>query len=47
MNQENVEEFTEKDKFLLFQEKIYVPTKLRREIITEQHKCYAQPENRP
>ena len=34
----NVKEFTEKDKFLLFQEKIYVPIKLRKEIIAEQHK---------
>ena len=31
----DVEEFTEEDKFLLFQERIYVPIRLRSKIITE------------
>ena len=34
----DIKEFAKKDKFLLFQEKIYVPIKLRKEIIAEQHK---------
>ena len=38
LSQENVEEFAEEDKFLLFQGRIYVPAKLYREIIAEQHK---------
>ena len=38
MGQRNIEEFAEEDKFLLFQERIYVPTSLRKKIITEQHK---------
>ena len=32
-----VKEFAEKDKFLLFQGKIYVPIKLRKEVIIKQH----------
>ena len=38
ISQGNVKEFTEEDRFLLFQERIYVPTKLRSKIIAEQHK---------
>ena len=38
ISQGDVKEFTKKDKFLLFQGEIYVPTKLRSEIIAEQHK---------
>ena len=35
ISQGDVEEFTKKDGFLLFQRRIYVPIKLRREIIIE------------
>ena len=38
MSQGNIKGFAEKDKFLLFQKKIYVPAILRSEIIAEQHK---------
>ena len=38
ISQGDIEEFTKKERFLLFQEKIYIPTSLREEIITEQHK---------
>ena len=34
----DIKEFIKKKGFLLFQEKIYVPTKLRKEIIAEQYK---------
>ena len=33
----DIKKFTKKNKFLLFQERIYVPTKLRKEVIAEQH----------
>ena len=33
----DIKEFTKKNGFLLFQGRIYVPTKLKKEIITEQH----------
>ena len=38
ISQEDIKEFTKKDKFLLFQKRIYVPTKLRSKIIAEQYK---------
>ena len=34
----DIKEFTKKDGFLLFQGRIYVPIKLRKEIITKQYK---------
>ena len=34
----DIKKFAKKDRFLLFQKRIYMPTKLRNEIITEQHK---------
>ena len=37
ISQGSVEEFTKKDKFLLFQERIYMLTNLRKEIVAEQH----------
>ena len=38
MSQEDIKKFTKNQKFLLFQRRIYVPTKLQSKIITEQHK---------
>ena len=38
MGQGDIKEFTKKDKFLIFQKRIYLPTKLRSKIIAEQHK---------
>ena len=38
IGQRNVKKFAKEDKFLIFQERIYVPTKLRSKIIAEQHK---------
>ena len=38
MSQGDIKEFIKEDKFLLFQERIYVPTRLRKEIIAEQYK---------
>ena len=37
-SQGDVKEFIKKDGFLLFQERIYVPTKLRTKIVAEKHK---------
>ena len=42
VSQEDIKKFTKKDKFLLFQERIYVPTKLQSEIIAEQYKLLIQ-----
>ena len=38
----DIKGFTKKDRFLLYQEKIYVPTRLKKEIIAKQHKSPIQ-----
>ena len=38
ISQGDIKEFTKKDKFLLFYEKIYLPTKLQSKIVAEQYK---------